>query len=66
MRGEKDHSKLELKDTLQVSQKKPNTETISLNDPVNKRSHLPINNGFDYVAALKILTLIWWAGTCKS
>ena len=35
MRGEKDHSKLKLKDTLQVSQKKPNAETISLKDPVN-------------------------------
>lgn len=43
MRGEKDHSKLKLKDTLQVSQKKPNAETISLKDPVNKRSHPPIN-----------------------
>lgn len=66
MRGEKDHSKFKLKDMLQVSQKMPNTETISFKDPGNKTSHPPINYGFDYVASLKILTLICWAGTCKS
>lgn len=66
MRGEKDHSKCELKDMLQVSQKMPNTEAISLKDPVNKRSHTPIHYGFDYVASLKILTPTWRAGTCKS
>lgn len=66
MREENDHSNFELKDMLQVSQKMPNTETISLKDPIKKRVHPPINYGFECIGRFKILTFICWARTCKS